>query len=384
MMKKFLLIVGCLFIFTTVFIRQALAQKEMPVVRIAIVKQADDFIVSLRGHYTIVDMATKAVIGSGRALKQQKVMIGKIGIVFGGEELVAKKIRLISSKDITIYHGDKVRRYRGEVDVVVTEQQKLMVINRIDMEAYIRGVLYHEVSAKWPMEAMKAQAVAARTYALYQIKTNKDQMYDVTSDIYSQMYGGKSAERYRTNLAVNRTEGQVLLSDGKILPAFFHANCGGHTEDVSELWKFDLKPLKGVKCPYCRLQPGYAWKRNFKSQDVQELLNQKGYKIGSIKDVAIVGKNRSGRITFLRFEDRDGKVLLIAGKDFRDIVGPNIVRSNKYNVEMKGYYFDLIGVGWGHGVGMCQWGANQMSQEGFTYEQILEFYYPGAKLVKVE
>ena len=91
------------------------------------------------------------------------------------------------------------------IDIIGNKQNKSLIINSLDLETYVKGVLYHEISHKWPLEAMKAQAVAARTYAFYQIKMNKAGAYDITSDIYSQVYGGRSAERYRTNLAVNRT-----------------------------------------------------------------------------------------------------------------------------------------------------------------------------------
>ena len=95
-------------------------------------------------------------------------------------------------------------------------------------------------------------------------------------------------------------------------------------------------------------------------------------------------RNKSGRIRNLEIESRDGKISKISGKDFRDIVGPNIVRSNNYNVVMKGYYFDLIGKGWGHGVGMCQWGANFMARDRYDFREILRFYYPGVEIVSYE
>ena len=230
------------------------------------------------------------------------------------------------------------------------------------------------------MEALKAQAVAARTYALYSMIGAEARDYDVTNDIYSQVYGGKNSERYRTGLAVDRTMGEVLVFEGKILPAYFHATCGGMTEDAHELWDMDLPPLKGVPCQFCQDSPHMHWKRNFRLQDIQQALNKHGYKIGLIKDLSVVDRDRSGRINNLKIIDRNEQELVIKGKDFREAIGPNDLKSNKFEIEMKGYYVDFIGSGWGHGVGLCQWGARGMASQQFNYKQIVAYYYPGSKL----
>ena len=163
--------------------------------------------------------------------------------------------------------------------------------------------------------------------------------------------GGRSAERFRTNIAVRRTLGEILFYEGKVVPAYFHANCGGHTEDVSELWKHDLKPLKGVPDRFCVNAPLYRWEKNYKSSNIQDELNENGYDIGLIKEIKITEKNHSGRNKNLKIIDRAGKMTLITGKKFRDIIGPNTIKSNKYDINMKGYFFDLVGQGWGMGLG---------------------------------
>ena len=304
------------------------------------------------------------------------------GIDIGKDFFPFPLLKIIAQKDISLYAQRKVKRYRG-VLTIYRIKNKLLVVNTLPLETYVRGVLYHEVPHKWPMEVIKAQAVAVRSYAFYQTQVNKEKKYDVTSDIYSQVYGGRSAERYRTNIAADRTRGAVLFYKGKVLPAYFHSTCGGHTEDAGELWKHDLAPLKGVVSHYCRTSPYYFWKKNFQSKKVQEKLNEKGYKIGLIKDIQIVQRNNSGRIKFLKIISRDGKSIDISGKDFRNIVGPNNLKSNQYKIIMKGYYFDVIGKGWGHGVGMCQWGAYQMAKERFSYKAILKHFYPGAVFHKL-
>jgi stage II sporulation protein D len=319
----------------------------------------------------------------GRNLPASRVMSQQNGIFIGQNLLPVEKIKITAAKDITIEAKGKKRFYRGSIEVVRKPQRTMLVVNTLDIEDYIKGVLYHEVSHRWPIEAIKAQAVAARSYAFYQVKQNKAKPYDLTNDIYSQVYGGRGSEQYRTNLAVNRTIGEILAYDGEILPAYFHATCGGHTEDVSELWKQDLPPLKGVVCEFCRLSPHYFWKKNFQSKTIQDKLNHKGHKIGLIEKIEVVERNDSERVRQLRITDREGKTLEISGKDFRDIIGPNTIRSNNYEILMQGYYFDLIGKGWGHGVGLCQWGAYGMSLNHYDYLDILNYYYPGADLITI-
>ena len=353
-------------------------------VRVAILNKAGELDFSIRGKYKIIDPASGALLQEGRNLRESRISFHPGGITINDKKYPLRRIRLASSKDVALYLDDKVRRYRGALDIVVKPDKKFLVVNTIEIEQYIRGVLYHEVSHRWPMEAMKAQAVAARTYALYQMKKNNADEYDVTGDIYSQVYGGKNSERFRTNIAVKRTIGKILVYNNKVLPAYFHASCGGHTENARNIWGEDLPPLSGVPCPFCALAPHANWKRNFRSKDIQDKLAADGYpNMGAIADIRVVSLNPSGRINNLLFTARDGKTTTVPGIKFRGIIGPNTntVKSNKYEVVMKGYYFDLIGKGWGHGVGMCQWGAHQMAEERHKYDEILSFYYPGADIV---
>ena len=103
--------------------------------------------------------------------------------------------------------------------------------------------------------------------------------------------------------------------------------------------------------------------------------------MGLIKEIKVLERNKSQRIKELKIIERDNKEVVISGKDFRNIVGPNLIKSNNYVIEMKGYYADFLGKGWGHGVGLCQWGANFMAGQGYRFDQILKYYYPGAEIV---
>jgi len=195
----------------------AVSGKDM--VRVAVLKDAKEFDLSIRGRYQIIDLSTNKELYRGKRLKRSSVTAARGKTVIGRQEYLVRRLRIIAQKDVAIYIKGKKRRYRDQIDIIRGEKNTFLVINRLDLESYVKGVLYHEVPHRWPLNAIKAQAVATRTYALYRISQNETQEYDVTSDIYSQVYGGRSAERHRSNIAANRTRGEILTYKDKILPA---------------------------------------------------------------------------------------------------------------------------------------------------------------------
>jgi stage II sporulation protein D len=358
--------------------------KEVPEVRIAVELNVDNIVVAVNGEYTI-NGCSSSDSETGIRLVKSRVLAANNRLYVGRRSFPCRQVTISSPEDIIIVDKNKLRRYRGKLVIVAKTANKLLVINKLDIERYVQGVLYHEISNRWPLEATKAQAVATRTYALYQIEQSKKREYDMTDDTYSQVYGGSSAERFRTTVAALRTKGEVLIFNGKILPAYFHSNSGGHTENVAEVWERaePIAPLRGVPSPYSENKSNFFWKKNFRLKDIQDKLNNKGFNIGLIDRIEISERNESGRIRSLHIRDKNGKTINISGKEFRLIVGPNEIRSNNYTIEMKGYYADLIGKGWGHGVGMCQWGAYGMAEKGHDYTDILKYYYPGAEIEKI-
>ena len=355
------------------------ASKLPELVRVAIVRDSRELDLSIHGSYRLRDMTSYDVVGKGFYLIDSKVRLLDRGILIGLDVYSSKRLTIEPSRDASIIIDG--RPFRGEITFIRTPDNRITVVDNINVEDYIKGVLYHEVSHHWPMEALKAQAVAARTYALYSINP-AGKPYDVTNDIYSQVYGGRDSERYRTDLAVDYTRGQVLTYNNQIIPAYFHATCGGMTEDAWELWHLpDIPPLRSVPCSFCVNSPHMHWKKNFKLRDIQDALNLHGYKVSGIKDISIVDRDRSERIEHLKITQKNGDELIIKGKDFRDLMGPNVLLSNNYEIAMQGYYVNVIGKGWGHGVGMCQWGALGMAKQQFNYRQILTYYYPRCVLM---
>jgi len=348
-------------------------------IRVAILQDAVSLSLKISGFCEVLDGDTNAVLYRGKNLKTT-VTTYKGGILMADKSLRTLRL-LIKAENLKpiVING---RLFNGDINLIKKANGSLLVINRLDLEDYVKGILYHESSHYWPQEALKAQAVVSRTYAVYQMQENKLKDYDLTSDIYSQVYGGKTSERYRTNAAVDDTRAQVLAYNDKIIPAYFHATCGGHTEDASLLWNIDIVPLKGVICVFCKESPHFRWHNTLSLNEIEKNLTGAGYNINAIRNIRILGKDKSGRITDLSIVS-DEKNIKISAKDFRNIIGPNFIRSTNFQVTIAEADAVFEGLGWGHGVGLCQWGAYFMAKQGYTYKDILKYYYPNTGVASI-
>lgn len=350
-------------------------------VRVAIIQDEPSLTIAVRGSYEISTLKTDEVLYRGKNLKSCQVLPTQSGIKVKDRDFKVYGIKIAPAASGNIYING--RRFRGEITIIRKEDLKLLVINNLGLEEYIKGVLYHEVSHRWPLEALKAQAVVARTFAIYQTQISQGKDFDLTSDMYSQVYGGKSSETFRTSVAVNRTLGEVLTYQNKIFPAFYHATCGGHTEDAAVLWQIDLPALKGVECNFCTRSPHFKWRKEISVQLVEDKLVAAGFAIGGLEDILVVERDASGRATKLKLVAA-GNSLEISAKDFRQLFDPKIIRSTNFTIQRTDGIFKIEGKGWGHGAGMCQWGAYFQSLQGRKYEQILQYYYPGAQITRLK
>ena len=365
------------FIFLLILIIPALvvakaSAESHPDVRVAIVQGVETINLKVTGAYEVTNPSKSKVLYQGRILITT-VTSYRAGILIGEKSFNADWILIVGKGDSLIFING--RTFRGEILIIRENNGMLTAVNRIGLEDYIRGILYNEASHYWPMEALKAQAIVSRTYAVYSMQQNKFKAFDVTNDVYSQVYGGSKSERFRTNQAVDETLGKVIVFEGKIIPAYFHATCGGHTEDASLLWKINIPPLKGVVCGFCKDSPHFNWHEVIFTGDLRQDLVDAGYHIGVIKNIIPTGRDESGRIRDLLIINKKND-LIISAKDFRNIIGPNLIRSTNFNVSVIGTDAVFEGIGWGHGVGLCQWGAYFMAKNGSTAEQIIRYYYP--------
>jgi stage II sporulation protein D len=351
--------------------------RQRKIIRVAVVRNKRQLTLTIKGYYEMYALGTDMKILSGSYLKEAKIIPTYSGLKINNKNFKIYGFKILTDKDGVIFLDN--RRFRGHIDIMREKNLTLLVINYIDIEDYLFGVLQYEVAWWWPYAALKAQAIAARTYALYQSEVNKEKDYDLTNDTFSQMYGGANRERYRTRKAVIRTQSKVLTYDGKIFPAYYHATCGGHTENAAELWNIDLPPLKGVKCDFCEKSPHYYWEAQIALKTIEEKLTKEGYEISDIKDIVPLERNRSNRIRSLEILHKNGS-LKIKGDKFRLLVGSRYIRSTNFTVNIvKGKAF-FKGYGWGHGVGLCQWGAYFMSKKGYKTREILEYYYPESEI----
>jgi stage II sporulation protein D len=270
--------------------------------------------------------------------------------------------------------------YRGKLEVVPSDKG-LVVIDDILLEDYLVGLINCEISSQWPLEAVKAQAVIARSYAIYQKEARKKQSYHLESTVYDQVYNGCDLDDSRAARAVEETRGEVLTYNGKVVQAFFHSSCGGHTEASENVWSVKLPYLRGVDCTYCMKSPSVLWEQAVPRKKMESLLRAAGYQIGTLKGIRPKSHLPSGRIDKLELVTAQGAETISAAQ-FRKIVGYGVIRSTRFEVSYVDGDFVFIGVGYGHGVGLCQWGAKQRAEEGFTYREILSYYYPGTRVGK--
>ena len=277
-----------------------------------------------------------------------------------------------------VWIGD--RWYRGRTRVVQTSKG-LTAINYVDLEQYLYSVLGGEVYANWPQEALKAQAVAARTYALYQRQTRGNNTFDLGNTIAWQVYRGLESEASTLYPAVDSTAGQVLTYNGKIILAAFHSSSGGHTENVENVWTSNALPyLQGVP-DYDGNTPEAQWTKTFSRDELTRRLSGVGNVISMVPErVSPVGRV----ITIKIVGDRGTRMM--SGPAIREALG---LKSTWFTVTSDGdkslpSNFRIDGRGYGHGIGMSQWGAYSMANQGSNYQQIVLHYYQGATLAKIK
>lgn len=355
---------------------------QPPTVRVAIVRDTKELTLAVEGAFDISVVPAGKKIYHGSRLASSKVAAVDKGIKIHQTVYDASSLRISARKKASIFVNH--RPYRGDIILLRSPEGSLSAINVLDVESYVKGVLVHEISPAWPIDAIKAQAVAARTYALYQKEISSHRPYDLVADTFSQVYGGFASERNKTNRAVNFTFGEALLYGGKIFPAYFHATCGGSTESAAELWKLDIEPLKGGRlCSFCSASPHYYWNTSLDFKAIRKKLGPFYTLPGELQNISVEERNASGRVHSLRLKDEAGDSVVIPAKDFRQAMGPDIVRSTNFTITVKGSKVVFNGKGWGHGVGLCQWGALGMSRRGYDYKEILAFYYPGSRVTKI-
>ena len=333
------------------------------------------------------------------------------------------KISIQSSDNIVSFDGKK---YRGYIRAERTNNGELLVLNYVGTDEYVSSVLGKEMSYTWPIEALKAQAVCARNFVLCRNSAHKNYGFDVCATTHCQVYGGVESEHENTRRAVEETKGVLAKYEGKVVGLYFFATSAGQTEDVENVWGSPYGYLKSVPDTYENPQKAsrYTWTQKLTRTEIEEKLKNAGVDIGNLKKITIDSKTSSGRVTGMTFYGTNGThtvkrekcrtilglysqkftvtadgsraIVTTSGKasaplytltsgGVKPLSGYSVLTANSQlsyidtNVENAQSY-TIDGGGYGHGVGMSQWGARGMAEAGFTYDQILKHYFTGIEL----
>jgi len=346
-----------------------------------------------------------------------------------GEERVFPsdiRLRLIplssNAKESPIFavslNGAPVKRFRGELEIFLNNASIPELIDELDLEDYLKGVLPAEIPSNFPAESLKAQAIIARTYAVYSLGRHKGEEFDLCSSQHCQIYLGYDYEKERLNAAIEATKGMIVSYNGRPALTPFHSSCGGMTEDAS-IWgtslpylraksdgspslalssEENLKKFLGDRGSFnCEAAPDFRWVRQYTEEDLKSiftlslplLLSDPSLKIGRLKDIRVEERNQSGRVKSLRIETENG-VVMLGGDDIRWAFGngrptskgslPSLLFYIEREEEKDRSIFKIVGGGAGHGIGFCQWGGLGLAKRGCDYRQIINYYFPGTTL----
>ncbi|WDV47536.1 SpoIID/LytB domain-containing protein [Clostridiaceae bacterium M8S5] len=318
------------------------------------------------------------------------------------------------------------KKYRGYISFG-NKEGLLIPINTLKLNEYLYGVVAKEISSTWPIESIKAQAVAARNYGAMYIGKGKAGEYDLDDTQNSQSYEGYSFEKAIINKAIDDTKDVVIKYKGEIVPTYYHSNSGGHTEDSENVWGGYEGYIRGVEDEFSIGSPSDTWELVLNKEQINEKLLASGYDLGAIKNIEIIEASKYGRVQQLLIEGSKDKAILIKGKA-RLVFGTTKIKSawfevsggqdsyvfdvnsgqitktavdNKKILNSKGnndiYIYDgnetirlengsgkytFTGKGYGHGIGMSQWGSKAMAEQGYDYKAILKHYYTDITIVQ--
>ena len=353
-------------------VEQAMPQK----IRVLVADSTAPVRIASEGAVKIIDSSRGAALAAGSTVLFAP---DNSSLIINGATRTAAPVRIEPDGSRMLSVDGKP--YPGLL-VVKALHGHLLVVNHVPLEEYLCGVLPREMAPSWPLEALKAQAVAARTYALYHMLLRRSDDYDVLATTSAQVYGGSEKDYPVVRSAVDATRGLVLAEGGRLALTLFHANSGGRTESLEDIWGGRLSCLMSVEDPFSNNYSGDTWEKTLPAQEIAAAFGQFGIAAGAIKDITPVERSASGRIKKLKITAQ-GETFFLSGNSFRLIVGPGKVKGTNFTVQKDKADFVFKGTGYGHGAGMSQWGAYGMAKKGYDYKAILAHYYAGAQAVRI-
>ena len=403
-MVKFFIFIAVILFFILFFVRvnpphvpsydEIIKDKtNIPIVRVLIIEGWESTDIAIEGDFLILNAKDEILRSVKNGVKKALVTnMEKEGgfIIHVGQikdTLKVNEFKLHSPTGKPIKVND--RYFVGDIVFHGLKENKFHVVNRLELETYILGVLQGETYDEFSLEAIKAQVVASRTYALSEIQENKDERWHLKSTTKSQVFLGISALKENLKKAVLETRGIVMMDREKVFRAYFSSSCGGATADLVSLpWEKDIASvMQGRECGYCKkMKPNnFYWEAKFPKAQILSAITAYGNKeIKNISDFTVHSKDNFGRALEIEISDGEKKFLFNALRFRNEILKePAKLRSCMFQVNMEGQNIVFKGAGWGHGVGLCQFGSQGMAKEGRSFSDILRFYYSGVHFYKL-
>lgn len=368
-----------------------------PELKILLKEGGGYFYISATSKYIMISKNKRYSAYAGTFLKCKFISFNQVLISYKGKDFLFETPLLFQAEDGFILFENK--RYRGKILLEIGQK----VINIVKLEDYLLGVIPAEIGRKDPslIEAFKAQAVCARSYALRKYIERKDAPFHLYADVKDQVYLGKDYEDAWGNSACETTRGLVCVYKDEIALTLYHSTCGGITANFKDMFPAmdELPYLRNVRCnlngkDLCKVSPYYSWEIKYKKENFENLIKNNFLKIFGInlngdifKKMEIIKKSKEGRILEIKIEHENGNIISLKPNEIR-----NLFADNLKNIPLPSVWFDLVqrgdevvikGRGFGHGIGLCQYGARELSRMGWDYEKIIKFYFPGTKIKKL-
>ncbi len=349
-------------------------------IRVAIAKHGQEALILSDAPVSVYDMRTRKKLGVINTALEPRWSLKGSQLWTGAHLYTSPEIRVVPED--SHFLSVNGASYRGQITLMPDGKKGMLVINILPLDDYLQGVVPNEMRAQWPLEALKAQALASRSFAVYKMSGRRRQDFDLDATVNNQVYRGLSSEQASANQAVQETHNLIVAYHQQVIAAFYHSNCGGHTADVRNVWGGNYPYLQGVDCDYCRQGPHFTWTYDISKSQLEHLLNQYHQNCQKLQSVHILSHDNSRRVQKLQIRAGSG-TFEMQGAAFRMMVGPDKIRSTHFEMSDRKASLHFEGRGWGHGVGLCQEGAKGMAEQGFSAERIIHYYYPGTTLVSL-
>lgn len=344
----------------------------------------------------ILDIDNNKIFSSNNNVVKFSYNYNKIKSEINGRSFFSNQFLVIPSGGSNLKFN-KIS-YRGYFKIIKNSSQ-ILLVNYLDIEDYVKGVILKEMplgKGRENYEALKAFSILSRTYVMKK-KLETNQQFDTYADIRDQVYGGMSSENEITNRLVDLTKGQILSYNNRIATVFYHSTCGGFTENVENVFTSVpipyLKTLEDDYPPNCKISPRFEWEESFTEKQLVSRLFEAKYisdKNVKISKIEILSRFNSGRVNELKFfliENKKLKEISLFSNNIRFVLKNSkgsILRSTNFNIKIsKNNDFIFYGKGYGHGVGLCQWGSISLSRKGLSFQKIINHYFPGTEIKKV-